>query len=108
MPTPSRMTSSPNGSWPRRAAFSSAVLLLALTASAAVTLPAASTSAAPVADEAQFRFLRGNTFYRQGRFEDALSEYYLSNRLVPNRNVEFNIARCLEKLRRFDEAFRAW
>ena len=44
----------------------------------------------------------------QGRFEEALSEYYLSDRLVPNRNVEFNIARCLEKLRRFDEAFRAW
>ena len=64
--------------------------------------------AAPQADEAQFRFLRGNGFYRQGRFEEALSEYYLSNGLVPNRNVEFNIARCLEKLRRFEEAFRAW
>jgi outer membrane receptor for ferrienterochelin and colicins len=71
-------------------------------------LPAPAAAAAPEADEAQFRFLRGNSLYRQGRFEEALSEYYLSDRLVPNRNVEFNIARCLEKLRRFDEAFRAW
>ena len=67
-----------------------------------------SARAAPAADEAQFRFLRGNSLYRQGNFEDALSEYYLSYRLVPNRNVQFNIARTLEKLRRFDEAFRAW
>jgi outer membrane receptor for ferrienterochelin and colicins len=65
-------------------------------------------AAAPLADEAQFRFLRGNAMYRAGRFEDALSEYYLSHRLVPNRNVQFNIARCLERLRRFDEAFRTW
>src|SRR5215213_8049120 len=73
----------------------------------ATTAPPA-RAAAPEADEAQFRFLRGNNLYRQGRFDEALSEYYLSDRLVPNRNVEFNIARCLEKLRRFDEAFRAW
>jgi outer membrane receptor protein involved in Fe transport len=80
-----------------------AVLLIAALAGAP-----ALAAAAPEADEAQFRFLRGNQLYRQGRFEDALSEYYQSNRLVPNRNVEFNIARCLEKLRRFDEAFRVW
>ena len=71
-------------------------------------LPPLAVMAAPRGDEAQFRFLRGNTFYRQGRFEDALAEYYLSDRLVPNRNVQFNIARTLEKLRRYNEAFRAW
>src|SRR5262249_20684785 len=46
--------------------------------------------------------------YRQGRFEDALSEFYASNRLVSNRNVQFNIARCLEQLKLYDEAFRVW
>src|SRR5262249_35814350 len=61
-----------------------------------------------VADEAQFRFLRGNQFYRQGKFEEALESYYASNRLVPNRNVGFNIARCLEQLKLYNEAFRAW
>jgi outer membrane receptor for ferrienterochelin and colicins len=81
-------------------------LVLALAVVAAGVPPV--QAAAPLADEAQFRFLRGNGYYRAGRFEDALSEYYLSYRLVPNRNVQFNIARCLERLRRFDEAFRTW
>jgi outer membrane receptor for ferrienterochelin and colicins len=69
---------------------------------------AARVAAEDVADEAQFHFVRGNQFYRQGRFEEALSEFYASNRLVSNRNVQFNIARCLEQLKLYDEAFRAW
>src|SRR4029079_2973513 len=64
-------------------------------------------AAEDVADDAQFHFTRGNQLYRQGRFEEALSELYASNRLVPNRNVRFNIARCLEQLKLYDETFRA-
>src|SRR5215831_13174006 len=73
-----------------------------------VLLCAVPAAGEDVADEAQFHFARGNQLYRQGRFDDALSEFYASNRLVPNRNVQFNIARCLEQLRLYDEAFRAW
>src|SRR6185369_8913065 len=43
-----------------------------------------------------------------GRFEEALAAYYASNRLVANRNVAFNVARCLEQLKLYHEAFRAW
>lgn len=67
-----------------------------------------SARAADVADEAEFHFRRGNTAYRAGKYEEALSEWYASNRLVANRNVQFNIARCLEQLSLFDEAFRAY
>jgi len=73
-----------------------------------VLLPAARARGEDVADEAQFHFVRGNQLYRQARFEEALSEFYASNRLVANRNVQFNIARVLEQLKLYDEAFRAW
>jgi len=59
-----------------------------------------------VADEADFRFHRGVKLYSQGRIEDALSEFLVSNRLVRNRNVIQNVARCFERLRMFNEAWR--
>ena len=58
------------------------------------------------ADEADFRFHRGVKLYSQGRTEDALSEFLASNRLVRNRNVIQNVARCFERLRMFNEAWR--
>ncbi|WP_224247811.1 PEGA domain-containing protein [Hyalangium gracile] len=76
------------------------ILLLALVAGAA--------GAADVADEAEFHFRRGLAFQRQGRFDDALAEFYASNRLVPNRNVQLNIASTLGRLQLYDEAFRAY
>ena len=58
------------------------------------------------ADEADFRFHRGAHLYREGKIEEALGEFLASNRLVRNRNVLFNIARCFEDLHRYNEAFR--
>jgi outer membrane receptor protein involved in Fe transport len=93
----------------RTVLFASAILLLypafALAAESSTPTPA---GASGQADEAEFYFLRGNRAYQEKRFEDALSAYYLSNRLVPNRNVQFNIARCLDRLGRYDEAYREW
>jgi outer membrane receptor for ferrienterochelin and colicins len=71
-------------------------------------LVAGAVQAVDVADEAEFHFRRGLSFQRQGRFEDALAEFYASNRLVPNRNVQLNIASTLGRLQLYDEAFRAY
>ena len=86
----------------RRAVLTSLFVVFSL------SFGAGRAAAGDVADEAQFHFTRGNQLYRQARFDEALSELYASNRLVPNRNVQFNIARCLEQLKLYDEAFRAW
>src|SRR6267143_6295510 len=69
-------------------------------------LPSAFARADSVADEADFRFHRGVNLYGRGRTEDALSEFLASNRLVRNRNVIQNVARCFERLRMFNEAWR--
>src|SRR5690242_9459715 len=58
------------------------------------------------ADEADVAFTLGNTAYTKKDYDTALAWYLLSHRLVPNRNVLFNIARCFEQLSKFDEAFR--
>jgi hypothetical protein len=60
------------------------------------------------ADEADIAFSRGVQAYTKRDYEGALSNYFLSYRLVPNRNVLFNIARCFEALDRPDEAYRYW
>src|SRR5438105_4273970 len=75
-----------------------ALLLCALVAPAA--------RADSLADEADFRFRRAAALYRQGKYDEALSEFLGSNRLVRNRNVVFNIARCFEQLGLFNEAYR--
>ena len=71
-------------------------------------LAAATALASDVADEAEFHFRRGLAYQRRGQIEEALEEFYASNRLVPNRNVQMNIASGLGRLGLSDEAFRAY
>ena len=59
-----------------------------------------------IADEADFRFKRAARLYRERKTEEALSEFLASNRLVRNRNVIYNIARCFEALEHYNEAYR--
>ncbi len=73
---------------------------------AVLSLLAFAARADSIADEADFRFHRGATLYRQGNVEEALGEFLASNRLVHNRNVVYNIARSFEQLARFNEAYR--
>jgi outer membrane receptor protein involved in Fe transport len=60
------------------------------------------------ADEADIAFAVGNKSYTRRDYEGALAAYFLSYRLVPNHNVLFNIARCYEALKKYDEAYRYW
>lgn len=83
-------------------------LVILLLATSAQADEPSSSALASQADEAEFYFLRGNRAYQDRRYEDALAAYYLSNRLVPNRHVQFNIARCLDRLGRYEESYRAW
>lgn len=76
------------------------VLVVALAAQA----PAPPTEG--VADEADVLFALGNEAYAKRSYEQALSFYFASNRLAPNKNVTFNIARCYDRLERPVEAYR--
>jgi outer membrane receptor protein involved in Fe transport len=69
-------------------------------------LASAAARADSIADEADFRFHRAANLVREGKVEEALGEFLASNRLVRNRNVIFNIARCFEELRHYNEAYR--
>ena len=73
---------------------------------AAILLACLAARADSIADEADYRFRRGATLYREGKVDEALGEFLASNRLVHNRNVLFNIARSFEQLKRPNEAYR--
>lgn len=85
-----------------------ALLLRALATLLALLSLAGAARADATADEADFRFRRGAALYRAGKLDEALSEFLSSNRLVRNRNVLFNIARCFEQLKLYNEAWRAY
>jgi outer membrane receptor protein involved in Fe transport len=59
-----------------------------------------------VADEADLQFNLGAEAYQHGDYKSALEHFLASNRLVANRNVEFNIARTYERLQKYPDAFR--
>jgi outer membrane receptor protein involved in Fe transport len=59
-----------------------------------------------VADEAELHFQIATEKYQAGDFRAALEHFLASNRLVPNRNVLFDIARAYEALKQFPDAYR--
>src|SRR5215203_2429774 len=80
----------------------SAFLVLAL------AFVAPQTRADDLADEADVQFELGAKSYQTGDYLGALEHFLTSNRLVPNKNVLFNIARCYEQLHRYPDAYRAY
>src|SRR5689334_11213995 len=81
------------------------VVVVALAASLAAPL-APPARADGNADEAELQFQLGADAYRAGDFREALAHFLASNRLVPNRNVRFNVARSYERLTQFADAYR--
>src|SRR6185503_17164979 len=69
-------------------------------------VPGGEARAEGVADEADLHFQIATEHYQRGEFREALEHFFASNRLVPNKNVVFNIARTFEQLRRFADAHR--
>ncbi|WP_438017400.1 TonB-dependent receptor [Sorangium sp. So ce315] len=59
-----------------------------------------------LADEADLHFRIATERYAQRDYRGALEHFLVSNRLVPNRNVIFNIARTYEALQEYPDAFR--
>jgi outer membrane receptor protein involved in Fe transport len=80
--------------------------LAPLTAALALALGAAPAGADDVADEADLLFELGAEAYQRGEYRSALERFLASNRLVPNRNVTFNVARTYDRLGRYPEAHR--
>ena len=85
-----------------RALPRSALLLLAL------ALATPSARADDLADEADVQFELGAKKYQTGDYLGALEHFLTSNRLVSNKNVLYNIARCYEQLHRYPDAYRAY
>lgn len=67
---------------------------------------ARSAHADDLADEADLKFRLGAEAYQRSDYKVALEKFLESNRLVPNRNVTYNVARCYEELKQFPEAYR--
>jgi outer membrane receptor protein involved in Fe transport len=59
-----------------------------------------------LADEAEVNFRLGTERYQANDYRAALAYFLASNRLAPNRNVRFNIARTFQRLGQFPEAHR--
>ena len=59
-----------------------------------------------LADQAELEFSLGADAYQRADYKLALEHFLISNRLVPNKNVLFNIARSYEQLKTYPAAFR--
>jgi hypothetical protein len=60
---------------------------------------------ADLAAEARFHDEQAHAHYDAGRFDDALREFFLEQRIAPNPRILFNIGLCFERLHRVEDAF---
>jgi outer membrane receptor for ferrienterochelin and colicins len=81
-------------------------LALALASGAGPSWRPGACLADGLADEADLHFRLGSEAYAKADYSAALEHFLASNRLVPNRNVVYNVARCFERIGRFPDAHR--
>jgi hypothetical protein len=79
--------------------------LIAACLFSSIARPSPAHSAPDLATEARIHFRTGIRLVKKGKLQEALERFLLANRLAPNPNVTFNIALCLDKLKRYREAF---
>ena len=58
-------------------------------------------------DAAKIHYLSGSSYYKQGRYLDALREFEEANRMSNRAALLYNIALCQKQLTRFAEAVRS-
>jgi outer membrane receptor protein involved in Fe transport len=102
MPAPNHGRSGGRQARPSTGAAAAALLVL-LAALLSIPPPARADG---LADEAELYFQLGAEAYQKGDYRTALQHFLASNRLVPNRNVVYNVARSFERLGRFADAYR--
>jgi outer membrane receptor protein involved in Fe transport len=83
-----------------------AILICHVLGLACVLLAGNLARADSLADEAEVNFRLGTERYQAADYRSALAYFLASNRLAPNRNVRFNIARAFQMLKQFPEAHR--
>ncbi len=80
--------------------------IVAIAATVAAGTHAGRARADDVADEADLQFRIAAEKYQAGDYRTALEHFLASNRLAPNRNGLFNIARCYEALHEYPDGYR--
>jgi tetratricopeptide (TPR) repeat protein len=62
----------------------------------------------PDTEVARRHFQAGRVFYDQAEYDRALDEFQAARRVRPHPALDFNIARCLDRLERWQEAIAAY
>ena len=84
------------------------VVVLALVLASALPRTAAAQALDPDEEAARRHFARGLTHYDAGEYQEALSEFDAVKRFHDSAALDYNIARCYDRLERYAEAVAAY
>src|SRR5690348_7876731 len=62
----------------------------------------------PDTEVARKHFNAGRSFYDKGEYERALDEFQAARRVRPHPALDYNIARCLDRLEQYEDAIAAY